>query len=356
MDGPEMSVYRILRVKSGHMLGSFRGFLSALWPRAGLDAILAPVRQMGTPLYSPQQISTSADLDAVNPFAPCMSGNTAALVPEILQKRPGLRLAALLRPCELRTLTELQKRRWANRERNLLTIGVDCLGTYPAELYIRLAAEHSTDRLSQMSFSGPPPPLDRMRSACQICDCPEPWDADIMVGTIGVARRQYILIGARDEATFSALGLQEITDSAASEEQIAYRSTAVTRLSENRKAFDLSRSTANGATEGSELSSLLACVSRCSLCADCLDNCPLYRGELAGLLGVGSARDGERPLLSALVSVSRWLASCTRCGVCEDACERGVPLMAVISNISRRIQANLHYTVGDPAQKLPWVI
>ncbi|MEW6568724.1 MAG: 4Fe-4S dicluster domain-containing protein [Chloroflexota bacterium] len=91
----------------------------------------------------------------------------------------------------------------------------------------------------------------------------------------------------------------------------------------------------------------------CSLCGDCLDACPLYDGELSGLLGMGSARYGGRPLLAELVDVSRWLASCSGCGMCEEACSCGVPITLLIAPLADRMRQELHYTPGDPAQRLP---
>jgi len=94
----------------------------------------------------------------------------------------------------------------------------------------------------------------------------------------------------------------------------------------------------------------LSWFATCSLCGDCLDACPLYNGELSGLLGV----HGARPALAELVDVSRWLASCSGCGMCEAACDQGVPLMRLISPLSRQIQGTLHHTAGDPTRPLPW--
>ena len=101
-------------------------------------------------------------------------------------------------------------------------------------------------------------------------------------------------------------------------------------------------------------SSLLGLFARCTLCADCLDACPLYGGELAGMLGVNRLHQGGRPLLSELVGVSRWLVSCSGCGMCQEACEHSVTLSQLISAISHRLRSELHYTAGDPLQRLPW--
>jgi len=60
----------------------------------------------------------------------------------------------------------------------------------------------------------------------------------------------------------------------------------------------------------------------------------------------------ERPPLAELVDVSRWLASCSGCGMCEAACNQDVPLMLLISSLSHQIQDGLHHHVGTPTQPL----
>jgi Na+-translocating ferredoxin:NAD+ oxidoreductase RnfC subunit len=66
---------------------------------------------------------------------------------------------------------------------------------------------------------------------------------------------------------------------------------------------------------------------------------------LAGLLGVRS----ERPPLAELIDVSRWLASCSGCGMCEAACAQEVPIMQLVSALSHRIRAERHAPAGVTA-------
>jgi Fe-S oxidoreductase len=72
------------------------------------------------------------------------------------------------------------------------------------------------------------------------------------------------------------------------------------------------------------------------------------------MLGIGGELQSKRPQLSELVQVTRFLASCTGCGMCAEACSAGIPLVPLILDLSRLIRAELHYAVGNPLQPLPW--
>jgi CO dehydrogenase/acetyl-CoA synthase alpha subunit len=195
----------------------------------------------------------------------------------------------------------------------------------------------------------------QIRTACQLCDSPCPLDADIVIGTIGISPKGDLLVVARDENMDASLKLQEVTDDIASEGQVACRENTIRQLTDAklRKRSELIKSQT---WQTEDMHTAWALFARCTLCADCLDACPLYDGQLRGMLGVREAYEGSHPLLSELVSVSRWLASCSGCGMCQEACELGISLTPIITMLSHQIQAKLHYVPGDPAQRLPWTV
>jgi formate dehydrogenase subunit beta len=330
-----------------------------------LDAMLAPIEMPGTCDVWAETISHPENLCLVNPFAPVMLNNSAALVDSFVQDHPGSRLAVLLRPCELRALIELRKRGRVRYHgaaepddgESLMIIGVDCAGTYSSGEYAQRLADHKEDdqmihvNLSyerQLSYLP-----SQVRAACQMCDSPAPEGTDVVIGTIGLAGQGSLLVIARDEDTDKRLRLQEVTDDLASEWQVASRELMVGKLVERRAAKRAEWIRAQG-TLGEMMDTAMAAFACCTLCADCLDACPLYDGELSGMLGVSDGHTSPRPLLSELVSVSRWLTSCSGCGMCGEACEHGVALAPIVTALSHRIQSKLHYRPGDPAVPLPW--
>jgi len=361
-----MNVNRILQIKGGDEVGALHTFLTKLWKDAGIHAMLLPVESPDGAGVISQVITDVDELAGVNPFAPIMLSNAAAVVGDFLQQQPQGRLAIMLRPCELRALVELQKRRriaWEspkleNSEASVVIIGVDCPGTLPVQEYTRRAATHGPHALTHealsFGFEGGLK-LEQMRTACQICESPNPHGADITIGTIGLEPRQHIMVIARDEFIDEAYHLETVTQRIATEEEVVLREVAVGKTTNERMMYRDGLCTAETSRYG-DLCTLLACFTPCTMCADCLDACPLYEGELTGMLGVPRGQRHGRPLLPELVAVGRWLASCSGCGMCQDACEIGVPLTLLVSALSHRIRRELHYSSGEPAQSLPWRI
>lgn len=359
-----MNVDRTLLVRDGDATGVVRAFLKNLWDRAGFEAMLLPVELPDGSAVVSQVVTETDELAAVNPFAPIMLSNSAATIGTFLQEHPKSRLAAMLRPCELRALFELQKRRRAlwksptlnDTSESLLIIGVDCPGTLPAQEYTSRALAQGVPALARQAlsfgFKGGLE-LKQMRTACQICSSLDPHGADITIGTIGLKTMQQLMVIARDEAIDLCYDLKAITDRQALEPEVVLREVAIGKSSDERLSHWNSLCTVDSEQLGN-MSNLLACFTRCTMCADCLDACPLYEGELTGMLGVSRDERLGRPLLLELVAVGRWLASCSGCGMCQDACENGVPLTLLITSLSHRIQRELHYISGEPAQSLPW--
>jgi len=362
-----MNVNRILHIQDENTLKTVQGFLAAWWGRVDLDAMLAPVELLGHIGVSPQIISKPVDLQNVNPFAPVMLNNTASLIQDFVRDNPTSHLAVLLRPCELRALVELRKRHRVcyqsvasgNDCESLVVISLDCPGTFSQAEYVRHVVGHEADAEMihvELSYGKQDSYIPYgVRQTCQMCDSPSPLGADILIGTIGIEPQGDLLIIARNEEIDSSLRLQDVTDSIATEYQVACREMMVGKLLDKRveKRSALMKSQT---LEMEDVTTALAMFARCTLCADCLDACPLYDGELAGMLGVGEGRQNGRSLLSELVRVSRWLASCSGCGMCQESCEHGVSLARAITTLSHRIQGELHYRPGDPSQRLPWMV
>jgi ferredoxin len=186
-----------------------------------------------------------------------------------------------------------------------------------------------------------------------MCDAPAPLGADVTIGTIGVEPDGEMLIIASDENVDARLRLQEVTDEVATERQVVHREMMVGKLVDRRA--DKRSALVNSQTwKTGDIGSILALFARCALCGDCLDACPLYDGELAGMLGVDRGRRNGHSLLAEVVRVSRWLASCSGCGMCMQSCEHGVPRGELMTILSHHIQRELHYKPGDPSQPLPW--
>ncbi len=354
-----MQVNRILDVQNGDALQTLRTFLSDWWEQYQLDALLAPVELPDQSTVVVQVIEDPADLRRVNPFAPLMLSNSASQAYQLLQERPDAHLAAMLRPCELRAYNELRKREHPPRgQAGMVVFGVDCLGTYPADAFHRAAQsrglESLTSEILDSASSGGVQTL-QMRTACQVCDWPAPYGADIAIGTIGVDTGEHILVLVRDEEYDRALGLDRLADHMATEYQVSHRETVVGTIADAHAGMRRTMmANIPGHLRFDDIGALLAWLSSCSLCGNCLKACPLYQGELDSFSGLAPAEPSRHTALSDLIQISRWMATCSGCGMCEEKCNRDVPLTLFISSLSHRIREEAHYTAGNPSQPAPW--
>lgn len=354
-----MNVNRVIEVRDGDTLNALRQFLDTLWEQNALDFLLAPLESPDRTSVSTQQIVDRRNLERVNPFAPFMASNAARFTSQEIQNNPGKKIAAILRPCELRAFIELQKRKNLPLVRDaVLILGVDCIGTYPLDFFspengAKSLVKLTEDILRNAAEGGLRP--QRFRTACQVCDWPAPCGADLTIGAIGVSTEKFLLIIAQDEAIDARLGLDLAAPAKASEYQVSHRETVVGAIADMRSGVRKKLvEGVQGEYRFSDLASFLAWFANCSLCGKCLEACPLYEGEFGSLLGLPAKGRAGRAPLAELVAMSRWLASCSGCGMCEQSCTCDVPLTLLISALSHRVRGEMQYRCGDPAQRLPW--
>ena len=352
------SIGRILHT-GGEALGRLRLFLMEWWQSANLRAMLAPVETPDNRAVYPQVITEPEHLQRVNPFAPVMPVNTASLIDEFLETHLQGKLAVILRPCELRTWVEMSKRREAihpgdetvSKPDRLAIISIDCTGTYDPVTFAERVAREGIPALVQEVFqqtAGEIPASTHMRPACRCCDRPYPLGADLGILLLGQATNEQMVLVANQ------LFEKHITASPTTAGSVPdkFWERRATVLDQVKTRLDSRFSGANGFTSPH---GLLSAFARCSMCTDCLDACPLYDGELASMLGIPGSTSTPAPLLVNLVGISRWLASCSGCGVCQAACSQEIPLLEIVLQMNRQICRELSYQPGDPGQKLPWI-
>jgi len=324
----------------GEPLLAVQRFLRALWEGAGLDGMLVAAGGDQPSPGAARWIEAAGLMGEVDPFDPLMTGNLAREIPRLIQEQPGKRLGVLLRPCELRALVEVAKRLPLDRE-NLLTIGVDCLGSLPEEDYEwRAEQAKSVDMLTSdlLQFARQGGILDyRQRMACQMCAAPGAQLADISIHILGLPVRQHIMVQALDAATARRLHLDRITDGQAGSELVAQHTRALAQLV-SRRQRTLERAVKNLAQEQPhDLETLVAQLEHCGECQDCMLVCPICAADFPQ-----RGNDGHYPL----PALRRWLVSCAGCGMCEQACSSQLPLATIFGLIRGRLDEELGYSPG----------
>lgn len=323
-----MKTYFILRTHDDP-LGAVRGFLGALFERARLDQLLVPLSAPETEQVGPQGVTKPEQLAAAAPFAPLMAVNAATLVAAARGKARSRRIGAVLRPCEVRALTAMAERESFDLGPFFL-IGVDCLGTLPLEGGGWGDADDLARHAMQFARQGGVA-MYRCRPACQMCVSPlvDPAAVDVSIGLLGLPVRQFVFVGAGEELAAS-LGLKDLTDGRAEAAYLTQRRAMGDMLLRRRERTRQRMVEALGTDLAMDVDELIAHLTHCQPCRECLDACPVCGGAETLFTPDG---------VLSREAVVNWLTSCAGCGMCEQACPDHLPLAAIFGRISRELNA-----------------
>ncbi len=324
----------------GEPIGAMREFLKALWLNAELDGIVVSLPGGDVPRSSPFILASPRELDRVNPFKPLMEVNTAKYLPDLLHKHPDVHLGVILRPCEIRALIEMVKHNSFNYD-GLLTICIDCLGTYPAQDFEwRAERKGSARELTReaLHFARVGGIVAyRYRSACQMCPSPKAIGAHLNVGVLGLPVRKHLLVEARDPITAEWLKMDHIADREATPELIEQHDHNLAKLVA-RNSRTRERIT-QGLSEvlPSDVNTLIQQFESCGACQECRDSCPICAVDYP-------RKDARGKFLPK--DITRWMMSCAGCGMCEQACPNHLPLSAIFHHIKKQLVEPYNYTPG----------
>jgi len=321
-----MATQWVLSTK-GDPLGSVNNFVMAVWQAAGLQGMILPSSRKN----ELRIVEDPALLGEINPFQPLMLMNIAGLVPPVMQEHPHARFGILLRPCELRALKEVIERK-AIHPGQLLTICVDCLGTFPDEEFewrsIRKGSDASlTKEALQFAPQGGIAAY-RYRAACQMCVSPGALSADINLGVLGLPVRQSILV----DGDPGLLDWSKVTDKKADPALSTRREVMLSKLVERHS--ETRERVLSGLAEvlPANVDVLLDQFEDCGGCQSCMDACPICLTDYPQ-----RAKDGryERQ------DVVNWLVDCAGCGMCEQSCPKHMPLSIIFTHVKQSLKETL---------------
>ena len=135
-----------IEVKEKNLIASLQGFLKKLLEETEIEAILVAQHLPMRNVVMPTLVTDPEKLEGADPLAPAFPLNASKVLSRLTRKPLGGKgkIAAVLRPCEIRAFIELVKLKQGSTE-GLVLIGVDCLGAYNNLNYTRFAGEHGAD-------------------------------------------------------------------------------------------------------------------------------------------------------------------------------------------------------------------
>jgi formate dehydrogenase subunit beta len=362
----------VLPAGDGDALGAIRAFLGALMLEGVVEAVLVPL-ETPSGAVTPALVADRDLLQAANPLAPVMGVNAAPIAGRLSVRDPGERIGAVLRPCEWRALVELTKLRQADLDR-LVTIGIDCFGTYDVPTYSKLRqAQGSAGPAAPASLGGPAltglasQSGVALRDGCQMCEKPAASATDITIELFGADTAPGIPVTLPDDIA-DRLGCEGWRDDAADVQRrrsqvVRQLVTERTRVRDERFDEMLGRLAADG-IEGvfAECVRCHNCMTVCPACycRTCLFRSPTFEHEPMHYMDCarrkGACRLPADTMMFHLTRLNHMALSCVGCGMCTSSCPAELPVGAVFRAVGHRLQKVFDYVPGrDPDEPLPMV-
>ena len=358
-------------IESQDWLAGLRSFLATVVEKTEIEAMLVPARLAMKNRIMPMLVSDPKRLAEADPLSPAFPINGSQQLARLTRLPAGGRLAAVLRPCEIRAFNELVKLNQGKRE-DVVIVGLDCPGALSNTDFRAFVDQHETpDAATQAfcaaAFSGDPShDAVTLTSACRACDHPIPDGADIAVELFGSDPTDGLTARARTEAGEAVLtGL----DLAPTEGVPAQRKTVITATLEQRKQYREQMFSAVAEATGS-IQGLSTYLADCVNCYNCRAACPVcycttcvfttdtFHHEPFQYLQWSRRKGGVKmptdTLFFHLTRMAHISTACVGCGQCTNACPNDIPLSDLFSSVAHHTQGAFGYGAGlDLSQRPP---
>ncbi len=357
-----------IEVKDQDLLRALREFFKSILGNDEVSAILVPWQLPMKRMVMPTLVTDPERLDRADPLSPAFPMNAAKVVSRLTRKASGGKVAAVMRPCEIRAFIELVKLKQGRAE-DLVIIGIDCLGAYRNTDYFNWVGEdvgEATKKFYTSVLAGNGASLDGVdpAPACQVCELPTPRGADIAVRLYGMDAAGPISVRAQSEQgeiLLSKLGLSE------AEEPPARKKAVDALVAQRAAARDEMFTETHAVTDN--LEKLTGYLGNCVNCYNCRVACPVcYCRECVFVTDVfdhepsqylrwadqkGAVKMPTDTVFFHITRLAHMSTACVGCGQCSNACPNDIPVMELFRAVAQKTQEAFDYEPGRSLDEKP---
>lgn len=363
-----MTVTAKINIKNQDISESVRSFLEDILKTGIVQAVLVPQHLPMKKMVMPTLVTDPKHLDGADILAPAFPMNAATLAAKLTRKPMGGKIAAVLRPCEIRAFIELVKLNQAQTD-DIILISVDCLGAFQNKDYLKFSSqktkEASTLFLKKvMEENAVEIEGIKLSKACMACEHPVSENADIQIGLYGMNTDESLLVKAQSQAGDNIL--KQLNLDATNEP--AGRQNAINNLIKQRTEFkdNMFAETSKATNSLEKISDYFA---SCVNCYNCRVACPVcYCKECVFVTDVfnhdpfqyiswakrkGIIKMPTDTLFYHITRLTHMSTACVGCGQCSNACPNDIPVMELFRTIGDITQKAFDYQAGKSIEQKP---
>ena len=352
-----------IQIDGSGPIPALQAFLRGLLENDSLGGIMVPVHLFGKGLPMPTLVTDPEQLSGADPLAPAFPMNSAKLLSRLTRGQSGERIAAVMRPCEIRAFVELVKLNQGSID-DIILVGMDCMGAFDNVAYKQFLGDGDPFEKTMEFHREPGAGGVEIASACKACEFPATDNADIVIGLAGADLTDYIPVMAaspRGESLLNSLGLPEIES--ANGRDKALEAMIATRTANRDEMIERTQAVSGTLSDLSEY--LSACVNcyNCRVacpvcyCKECVFNTDVFEHKPWQYMGwakrKGSLKLPTDTIFYHLTRMAHMSLACVGCGQCSNACPNDIPVMELFRTVAARTQESFNYVPGRSLDEAP---